>query len=153
MRDCCSAPKATADYENVACSACQTKDLAVEELTVKALLTELALRRFEPGSYRFCPEASCAVVYFSETGFAFARDDTRVPVWQKKPSDRRLICYCFDETEAAIAVELRDAGDSQAVERIRAHVAAQRCACEVRNPRGTCCLGDLIAAVERARAW
>lgn len=152
MSDCCSAPEATAASQVVACTRCQTKGLPVEELTVKALLTEPALRRFEPGAYRFCPEASCAVVYFSEAGFAFTKDDMRVPIWQKEPPGRRMICYCFDESEAAIAVELRKTGHSQAVERIRAHIAAQRCACEIRNPRGACCLGDVIAAVERARA-
>ena len=74
-----------------------------------------------------------------------------MPVWQKEPPGRRTICYCFDETESAIARELRDTVHSDAVERVRAHIAARRCACEVRNPRGACCLGDVIAAVERAR--
>ena len=31
----------------------------------------------------------------------------------------------------------------------RAHIDAGRCAYEVRNPRGACYLGDLIAAVKR----
>jgi hypothetical protein len=123
-------------------------------VTIKALLSEHALRRFEPASYRFCPAASCDVVYFSEAGAgaAFTKEDIRVTVWQKEPPGRRMVCYCFDETEAAIASELRETGQSHAVERVRAHVAAQRCACEVRNPRGACCLGDVIAAVERMRA-
>ena len=33
--------------------------------------------------------------------------------------------------------------------RIREHIAAQRCACDIRNPRGACCLGDVMAAVKR----
>ena len=75
----------------------------------------------------------------------------RVPIWQKEPPERRTVCYCFDETESAIARELRDTGMSHAVDRVRAHIAAQRCACEVRNPRGVCCLGDVIAAVDRVQ--
>jgi hypothetical protein len=35
------------------------------------------------------------------------------------------------------------------VARIREHIAAQRCACDVRNPRGACCLGDVMAAAKR----
>ena len=42
---------------------------------------------------------------------------------------------------------LREASPLLAVDRVRAHIAAGRCACEIRNPKGTCCLGDVIAAV------
>jgi hypothetical protein len=61
----------------------------------------------------------------------------------------RLVCYCFEESEESIRAELRAHGRSGAVDRIRAHIAARRCACEVHNPRGVCCLGDLIAVVKR----
>ena len=149
MSDCCPSPKGAIDAQTVACRACQTKGQPVEPLTIKALLTEFALRRFEPGSYRFCPDAACDVVYFSEAGAAFTKEDIRVMVWQKEPPGRRMVCYCFDENETALASELRETGQSHAVERVRAHIAAQRCACEVRNPRGACCLRDVIAAVER----
>ena len=150
MGDCCCSPKNDAGAKPVTCRACQTKGQPVDELTIKALLTEHALRRFEPGSYRYCSDASCDVVYFSEAG-TFTKQDVRVPIWQKEPPGRRTICYCFDETESAIARELSDTGVSHAVGRVRAHIAAHRCACEVRNPRGACCLGDLIAAVDRAQ--
>ncbi len=43
-------------------------------------------------------------------------------------------------------------GQSQAVERVKADIEANRCACDVRNPRGACCLGDLAAAVKRVSA-
>jgi hypothetical protein len=61
-----------------------------------------------------------------------------------------LVCYCFGESEASIRQEIETDGRSSAVARIRGHIAAGRCACEVKNPRGVCCLGDLIAAVRRA---
>jgi hypothetical protein len=61
----------------------------------------------------------------------------------------RLLCYCFGETEAGIRRELLELGRTGVVERIREHIAAQRCACETRNPRGACCLGEVIAAVKR----
>jgi hypothetical protein len=41
---------------------------------------------------------------------------------------------------------------ARVIERVREHIAAERCACEVRNPRGACCLGDVIAAVKRIEA-
>lgn len=126
--------------------------VAVERQTVKALLTEHALARIEPTEYRFCADARCDIVYFSGTGSHFGTGDLRVPVWQKLPSGRGLMCYCFGESEASIAAEIELTGRSSAVQRIREHITAGRCACEVRNPRGTCCLGDVMAAVKRVES-
>ncbi len=92
------------------------------------------------------------MVYFSVDGELFAAGDVRVAVWQKQPFGERQICYCFGESEVSIRAEIAATGASTAVERIRGHVEAKRCACDVRNPRGACCLGDVTAAVERVRA-
>ena len=150
MAECCCPEPSTAG-EPVACRACQTASTPVDALTVKALLTESALSRFEPAVYRFCPDASCDVVYFAKDTPTFSKWDVRVSAWQKEPVGRRTVCYCFGENEADIADEIDRTGDSLAVHRIRTHIAAGRCACDVRNPRGACCLGDVTAAVERMR--
>lgn len=121
-------------------------------ITVKALLAEHALRRFLPGEYRFCPDPACDVVYFSADGQRFTTADVRVPVWQKLPFGDRTICYCFGISEASMRSELASGEAAGAIERVREHIAAERCACEVRNPRGACCLGDVIAAVKRIEA-
>ena len=126
--------------------------VAVERQTVKALLTEQALARLEATEYRFCPDAHCEVVYFGGSGSQFGTADLRVPVWQKLPSGRGLVCYCFGESEASIQAEIELTGRCLAVQRIREHITAGRCACDVRNPRGTCCLGDVIAAVKRVES-
>jgi hypothetical protein len=70
-------------------------------------------------------------------------------VWQKEPAGERLLCYCFGETETAIRSEFLEHGRTDVIARIRAHITAQRCACDIRNPRGACCLGDVMAAVKR----
>lgn len=126
--------------------------IRVDLQTVKALLTETALRRLASGDYRFCADARCDVVYFNVAGSRFGTDDLRVPVWQKLPLGNRPLCYCFGESEGSIRAEVESTGRSLAEERIRQHIAAGRCACEVRNPRGRCCLGDVIAAVKRAES-
>jgi hypothetical protein len=125
---------------------------AVDLQTVKALLTETALGRLEPSDYRFCADARCDVVYFNAAASRFSTNDVRVPVLQKLPAGNRLLCYCFGESEATIQAEVDMTGRSTAVERIRQHIAAGRCACEIRNPKGRCCLGDVIGAVKRAEA-
>ena len=128
---------------------CGTAGRPVEGLTIKAMLTVAALARYEHHAYRFCAEAQCSVVYFGEDGTVFTTSEVRERIWQKEPVGRRIVCYCFGENEADIAAEIEQLGHSDAVDRVRAHIAAQRCACEIRNPRGACCLGDVIAAVQR----
>jgi hypothetical protein len=148
MSSCCC-PEKPAQLTGRRCPQSGAIGSAVDRQTVKALLTEDALGRLAPGQYRFCPDAGCAVVYFDGEGRLFGVQDVRVPVWQKLAFGARPICYCFGESEASIRTELKSHGHSSAVERIRAHIAAGRCACEMRNPRGACCVGDIIAAVER----
>jgi ribosomal protein S28E/S33 len=149
MSSCCGAAPNVAS-----CSACPVSGTAgkrVELLTVKGLLRESALVRLHPGDHHFCPEPACDVVYFDNAGRTYLRRDLRVAVWEKEVMGRRMICYCFGENEADIRREFEEHGSSGAVARVRAHIQAGRCACEIRNPRGVCCLGDVVAAIERAR--
>lgn len=151
MSECCSR-SAVPPNGPVRCPVSGTRAAAVELQTVKALLTEAALRRVATAEYRFCSAPGCHVVYFTEDGQVYATTDLRVPVWQKEPSGSRTVCYCFGENEADMRAEFALNGTCEAVARVRAHIQAGRCACEVRNPRGVCCLGDVSAAVKRAGA-
>lgn len=148
MPNCCCTEKPT-NLDAVRCPVSGSAGTAVDLQTVKALLTDAALRRLTVGHYRFCADPACPVVYFNANGTSFGPTDVRVPVWQKEPFGARPICYCFGESEATIREEIKASGRSLAAERVREHIAAGRCACEIRNPRGACCLGDLIAAVKR----
>jgi hypothetical protein len=120
----------------------------VDLVTVKALLTALAFRKILPGPFHFCADPACDLVYFSAAQ-RFRTAEIRVPVWQKEPFGARMVCYCFGENEADMRREIEATGVSAAASRVREHIAAKRCACEIRNPRGACCLGDVIAAVGR----
>ena len=152
MSSCCGTPDRPPVAAAPHCPQSGTKGLAVDLLTVKALLRESALRTLRRGPYRFCADPTCAVVYFDEAGQVFATTDLRVPVWQKQRSGARMICYCFDENETSMAQEFAQTGRCDASLRIRDHIAAGRCACEVRNPRGACCLGDVVKTVARIEA-
>lgn len=148
MSNCCGAHAVELTVGR--CPQSGSAGMVVDLQTVKALLTERALGNLEPGEYRFCADARCDVVYFDAAGTRFDTNDLRVPVWQKLPSGGRPLCYCFGESEASIGAEIELTGRTLAVERIREHITAGRCACDVRNPRGQCCLGDVIAAIKRA---
>jgi hypothetical protein len=147
MDDCCDSRLAEPGART--CATCTERGSPVQLQTVKALLTEVALRRLRLTHYRFCANPACKAVYFGDAGDQFGTSDIRVPVWQKEPAGERLLCYCFGETESGIRRELLEHGRTEVVARIREHIAAERCACDIRNPRGACCLGDVIAAVKR----
>jgi len=134
-----------------ACPQCGAVATPVDSLTVRALVTPSALKRFLPGSFCFCATPACGTVYFSG-GQQYLTTDVGVPVWQKEPFGERAVCYCFGENEADMRREIAATGASAAAARVREHIAAKRCACEIRNPRGVCCLADVIAAVKRVQA-
>ena len=134
------------------CPRCGTKGAKVDPITPKALLTSDGLRRGVPPSPRFCATASCPVVYFDNAvPVRFEEELLTVRVYAKHPADARVpICYCFGHTAesiraAAACSERMASGD---VER---EVKAGRCACEVKNPKGSCCLGD-VTRVESVHA-
>jgi hypothetical protein len=119
----------------------------VERITLKALLRPQALLRLSAIEHRFCPTPDCPVVYFGREE-TFERGDLTVPVFQKEPPGTRLVCCCFGVTEEDIRREIIEAGRSSAAERITALVKEGRCACEVKNPQGSCCLGNIAAATK-----
>jgi hypothetical protein len=127
--------------------------LKVDLITVKALLTSSALRRLDGKAYRFCPEPDCEVVYFDrEADSIFGKPDLVVRVGQKEADDPIPVCYCFGITEADLRRDIMAAGETSIPAVITAEVRADHCACEVKNPQGSCCLGNVSNAVRQIRS-
>jgi hypothetical protein len=116
-------------------------------VTLRALLTGDALRRLNGTDYRFCADAECDVVYFDAATSTFRKHDVRVRVGPKETEDPIPICYCFDVTIGDLRNEIAARGMTDLPATIGAEIRAGHCACEVRNPKGTCCLGDVTRAV------
>ncbi len=150
MSDCCQV-ETRPDAGPVRCTDCDQPGPKVDPISVKALLRPEALARLSAPAHRFCPTASCPVVYFGE-GEAFDREEVAVPVFQKEPAGDRTVCYCFAVTEGDLRREIAETGRSTAAQRITAHVKAGRCACEIKNPQGSCCLGNVAAVVKALQA-
>ncbi len=148
MSDRCCVPQSGSNESASHCPVCESPGRQVERITLKALLRPAALMRLSAPAHRFCPTAGCMVVYFG-IGEVFERGDVMVPVFQKESPGARTVCYCFALTEEDIRRELTEAGLSSASERITQLVKDERCACEVRNPQGNCCLGN-VAEVTKA---
>ncbi len=103
----------------------------------------------EISSFRFCRTATCEVVYFNGDGIVLTKADVRQRIGLKETEDPVPICYCFGFTEKMAIEELRATGKCTIPQRITAEVKAGNCACEIRNPQGSCCLGNINAAVKR----
>ncbi len=118
---------------------------------MKAMLRPEALMRLSAPEHRFCATPECPVVYFG-IDEVFDREEIVVPLFQKEPAGYRPVCYCFGIGEHHLRRELVETGRSTAAARITALVKADRCACEVKNPQGSCCLGNVAAATKAAKA-
>jgi len=138
MTTCCTDMNCETNVSTV-CRTCGVKGLPVDPITLKALFTPDALRRGVPIDARFCPTPTCPIVYFGSTG-TFTEDDLTVRVHAKHPHDDDVpVCYCFEYTSLKIHRE-----DGAASKNIAREIKAGHCACEVENPKGACCLGDVI---------
>lgn len=131
------------------CPRCATPGKAVQVQTVRAMLA-VSLREVQGQHYRFCATPTCAVVYYDPAaGVAFTTDQLREPVYQKAPErDDVPICYCFQHTAGSV----RSGGKerrAQIVADITAGIQADQCACDLRNPQGACCLGNVRSLIKR----
>src|SRR6266436_8758116 len=150
MSDCCSVnAKSDTAPAVTACPANGTRSKRVGMLTVKSLVRQLPLG-MPNTQYYFCDSSDCEVVYFALDAEAprFCREDLVVRVGAKETVDPIPICYCFGFTRQDIWGEIRSTGKSNVAMRITAEVEAGRCACEVKNPSGKCCLGDVTRTVK-----
>jgi len=163
-RDCCPTTEASetntlplaqistnkASQESDRCVGCNGKGRAVSRKTVLLMLKQELLERAMSGSYSFCPERDCPVVYFEDTRCqSFTVDDLRVRVGVKVKDDPVPLCYCFGFDESHIREELTRTGGTTIPERISKLIREGLCACDTRNPAGVCCLGEVNKAVKR----
>ena len=136
MTECCAS---NATDSEATCPACRRPGRSVSRATVGALARlEVEARDLAARAYRFCETPICSVVYYSVDGSRIEREAVRVPVHQKDEASDVPLCYCFGITRARLARE-RDA----VVAFVNGEVKTGRCACDVKNPSGRCCLGDL----------
>jgi hypothetical protein len=131
------------------CPECGMTGKPVRGQTVKALLSA-SLREVQEIRYLFCRTQTCPVVYFStDREQIFTVGEIRERVYQKEPESQDvLICYCFRHTVG----NLRAASPEERmaiVDDINTGIHAGQCACDLRNPEGSCCLGNVRARIKQ----
>lgn len=150
---CESNPSSVSISSKAVCPTNQKVGKTIDTLTLKALLA-LPLTQVTHSEYRFCTDPDCPTVYYSIDGEQlFTEAALREQVYQKHPNDdKHLVCYCFQHTIGSIRDEIVKTGSSSVVEQITAGIQAGQCACDIRNPQGDCCLGNVRQVVKRLQA-
>jgi hypothetical protein len=145
---CCLPPPQPAfELADGVCPGCGGRGRPVVLATVQAQVA-ISLRELAQGGYYFCSSAGCAIVYFTSCGSAIHHDQLRERVFQKEPRDDVLVCYCF-----RYRVDTLQRSGSAERAAILADIVAGtqqgQCACDIRNPQGSCCLGNVRGLIMR----
>jgi hypothetical protein len=131
------------------CPSCSQKGKSVDIQSVKAMLAISLEALAESSAYRFCHTPDCPVVYFDAQSHFFTEAHLRERVYQKHPEAADVfVCYCYRHTPGSIRAELVQRGETDVVARITAGTKAGTCACDIRNPQGSCCLSNVGEVVK-----
>jgi hypothetical protein len=142
MDDCCK-PSSNDVNMSIHCPVCQRKGKIVPIITLNAMLKPFALETIDAElTYTFCSTTSCEVVYFINIK-TFGKDTLKVPVFQKDEGLKIPVCYCFEWTRERLKQTMSE--NISPTEHIRSQIQKNRCGCEVNNPQGSCCLGNVTA--------
>ena len=135
--------------EGNACPKCGQAGKPVQGQTINSLLS-ISLRQVQDAQYLFCRTQTCPVVYFSADGEqTFTVQEVRERVYQKEPeAEDVFICYCFRHTVGELHNGSRE-DRSAIVDNINTGINAGQCACDLRNPQGSCCLGNVNRRIKQ----
>jgi len=138
---------------NFVCPKCENKGAKIDIVTPKTMLTDCCKGKVQEETlYRFCKNEDCDVTYFSEDKeHYFNKTELKVKATLKDKGLDVSTCYCFGFTRQNILDEIKETGESTAVDTIKAKMKDPGCFCETSNPQGGCCLANNIAWVKEAK--
>ncbi|MEX1137758.1 MAG: (2Fe-2S)-binding protein [Bacteroidota bacterium] len=146
--ECCLVTEHTPAPAKAECPVTKTMSRKVQRRTVEHLLKPQASQKLRDVQYYYCTDEACDVVYFSnEEAPTVSVGDVNVKVFTKDQGDDVNVCYCFTWTRGRIKNQIAELGKSTAAIEIAREVKAGRCECDVKNPKGECCLGDVNRVV------
>src|SRR5258708_245292 len=134
-----------------ACPSCGKKGKPVAVLTVKSLVRNHT-RVPASVSYAFCRTPECDVLYFSDQA-VFTKPDLKIRLEVNETPEPVTLCYGFDYSREDVRRDIETAGMTRILDDIKAEVQGGFCACEVKNPSGACCLGDITRAIQFSKKY
>ena len=132
-----------------ACPGCGKTAKPVQGQTVNALLS-VSLREVRDAEYLFCRTQTCPVAYFPpESDQTFTVEQIREKVFQKEPGASEVwVCYCFRHAVGEVRTASLEARLG-IMDDINTGTDSGQCACELRNPQGSRCLGNVRGLIKR----
>lgn len=151
MNDCCSLPVQKGESYLSRCPRCGEKGQPVKALTIRSLT-----REDWPGYPAIIDGYFCTnphdptVYYFPGREQVINKEDLKIRVGLKEQQEPIYVCYCFRHTRAEIEADFLRNNSSTIEADIRRKVKAGKCSCEIQNPSGRCCLGDVRKVAKAA---
>jgi hypothetical protein len=134
------------------CPKCNQKAKGVLAKTLKYILKDETKHRLPTlEGYHYCKTPSCEVIYFKNDEI-LTQDDLKVTVGLKEGVSPATLCYCFGWTKEKIISQIKKNGSTNALDDIKAKMKDPGCSCEIKNPSGSCCMGDVTKAVKEIQA-
>lgn len=149
MSRCCGSDKNS--NERLVCAECGNPGRPVKKITLEHLLKEDKVSLIKDIQYFFCLTPDCYIVYFSADKDVFRKEDLKVRVGVKEKEDPVPICYCFNYTKKMILDDLIKNGRSVIREFITKGTKTASCECEITNPQGSCCLGNVAQVIKEKK--
>ncbi|MFT8322137.1 MAG: (2Fe-2S)-binding protein [Bacillus sp. (in: firmicutes)] len=149
MSDCCTTKEQVSEsIGSELCPSCHVKGKKVKIITLKSMLKPTILDILSVNStHYFCSSKDCNVVYFDTSKKTYLTSEIKVSIHQKDNSSVVPVCYCFGWTKEKIKQYVEKELTPNPVEHIRENIKENRCGCEVNNPQGSCCLGNVIGYI------
>ncbi|MGE7919732.1 putative iron-sulfur cluster-binding metallochaperone [Viridibacillus sp. NPDC093762] len=151
--DCCSKVNEVKTENDGVCPTCNNIAKNVKLITLKSLLKPTVLETLNTNvNHYFCSSKECDVVYFDANNKKYLASDIKVIVHQKDDYITTPICYCFDWTKEKIDKYVKQELSPNPIEHIRVNIKENRCGCEVNNPQGSCCMGNVTKYINSIKS-
>lgn len=149
---CCLVSEVTDTPPRADCPESGTSSRKIQRRTIEHLVKSDRVGEIADTQYYYCADSDCPVVYFANDSVrSFTTEDLKVKVFAKDTGGDVNVCYCYDWTRDGIKNELAETGQSTASREIAEKVRDSLCECDIKNPKGTCCLGDVNRVVREAK--
>lgn len=137
------------------CPECESESRQISTETVRNMVEPFGNQEVEDEvQYRICETTDCPVVYFTEElDQQFEVDVIRETPNFKLEDDERPypLCYCFGYGKEHVYEDISENGETNIADWITERVQAEECACRWKSPHGSCCLGNVRAAISEAK--
>lgn len=148
--DCTCCSKIEDKHQTILCPNCKSEGKIIEEKTIKSQL-DISLLELKSDQYWFCSNPNCYIVYFTDMDSEIYKEsDLRELVYQKHINEKDvLVCYCFKYTVGEIIKDYLINNESLLLEEIKRGTKSGKCACDIRNPQGSCCIGNIVSIIKK----